>query len=75
MLLTVLTQRQMYVANIRTLKLNGAHLLLQGTDDPGSQATHTQTQLPRIMFLVLIIDIVIVRLYRQVCFFSITLSK
>jgi hypothetical protein len=43
MLLAVLSQQQMYVANIRTLKLNGAHLRLQGIDDPGSQATHTNT--------------------------------
>jgi len=50
MLLTVLTQRQMYVANIRTLKLNGAHLLLQGTDDPGSQATHTNTTATNYVF-------------------------
>jgi hypothetical protein len=32
-----------FVANISTLKLNGAHLLLQGIDDPGIQATHTNT--------------------------------
>jgi len=43
MLLAVLTQRQKYIANIRTLKLNGAPFLLHGIDEPGSQATHTNT--------------------------------
>jgi hypothetical protein len=41
MSLVILVHRLMNIANIRTLTLNGAHLLVHSIYEPASQATHT----------------------------------